>query len=105
MALHLCNLKRPNSKFNTHLIALANVPDTTNNIQRIMDDLKTQMDELGAMTWHDKVIKVFVFGDYWFLSKLFGISGPAGTHPCLWCHTTTVDMQEQTNVLAQERKH
>ena len=57
-----------------------------------MDDLKTQIDELGAMTWQDKVIKVFVFGDFWFLSKLYGISGPAGTHPCLWCHTTTVDM-------------
>ena len=32
MALHICNLKRPNSKFNTHLIALANVPDTANTV-------------------------------------------------------------------------
>ena len=59
---------------------MANVPDKTNNIQRIMDDLKKQIDELGAMTWQDKVIKLFVLGDYWFLSKLYGISGPAGTH-------------------------
>ena len=37
--LFIFNLKRPNSKFNTYVIAMANVPDKTNNIQRIMDDL------------------------------------------------------------------
>jgi hypothetical protein len=30
-------------------------------------------------------MKVFIFGDYAFLCALYGLSGPAGTYPCLWC--------------------
>ena len=34
-----------------------------------------------------------MFGDYEFLSSMYGISGTAGRHPCLWCEITTDDLQ------------
>ena len=34
-----------------------------------------------------------MFGDYDFLGMMFGISGAAGKHPCLWCTATTDQIQ------------
>ena len=36
---------------------------------------------------------MFMFGDYEFLSSMYGISGAAGRHPCLWCLITSEEMQ------------
>ena len=51
---------------------MAKVPDTTHNIQVIINNMKEQTDELAPMKWKDIKIKLFVFGDYWFLCKLYG---------------------------------
>ena len=72
---------------------MAKVPDTTHNIQVIINDMKEQIDELASRKWKDKKIKLFVFGDYWFLCKLYGLSGPSGSYPCLWCHFNKHEMQ------------
>ena len=37
--------------------------------------------------WRQKAIKVSLNGDYDFLCKVYGLSGPQGTFPCLWCLT------------------
>lgn len=37
------------------------------------------------MTWKGEKIRVFFFGDYDFLLKVFGISGAQSLHPYLWC--------------------
>ncbi|GFO41606.1 amine oxidase [Plakobranchus ocellatus] len=31
------------------------------------------------------MLKDFLNGDYDFLCKMYGLSGPQGTYPCLWC--------------------
>ncbi|GFO10254.1 amine oxidase [Plakobranchus ocellatus] len=93
IALSICNVSKPNSKHNTHLIAMAKVQDTTRNIQTVMEDLKSQIDVLNILKWCNKTMKVFVFGDYWFLCKLCDISGPSGLYPCLWCHVSREGMQ------------
>ena len=41
-----------------------------------------------------KKLVVFLFGDYDFQSKLYGLSGAAGVHPCLHCTMTKTDMQQ-----------
>ncbi|GFR70919.1 amine oxidase [Elysia marginata] len=103
MSLHICNVKKPNSKDNTHLIALAKVPHTTHNIKVIIDHLQAQIHELTLMKWKEKTMKLFVFGDYLFLSKLCGLSGPSGSYPCLWCHVSKHQMQDETNATSEPR--
>lgn len=36
---------------------------------------------------------MFLFGDYEFLTKVYGLSGAAAIHPCLWCKVTQTGMQ------------
>ena len=106
MALHICNVLKPNSKSNTHFsfdINGAQVPDTTRNIEIIMQDLKPHIGNLTSLSWKGKRIKVFICGDYWFLSKLYDISGPCGFCPYLWCQKVKHKMQLQEAEPAQER--
>ncbi|GFO02792.1 amine oxidase [Plakobranchus ocellatus] len=77
VALSIFNLSKPNAKQNTHLIVMAKVPDTMHNMQIMLDDLKPQIESLQSFTWRGKAMKVFIFGDYWFLCKLYGLSGPS----------------------------
>ena len=48
--------------------------------------------------------QIFLFGDYDFQCKVFGLSGAAGTNPCLWCYTTKQQMQKKTQTLNQQYK-
>ena len=60
--------------------------------EKILDPVKDQINALDAMTWNDKNLRVFLFGDYDFLLKLYGISGAQSFLPCLWCEAS----KEQT---------
>ena len=47
-----------------------------------------------------------MFGDYDFLSQMYGLSGASGKHPCLWCTVTSQQMQlppSQRTVAVVER--
>ena len=67
-------------------------------------------------------IRVFICGDYQFLSKLYGLSGPCGTfvtkyacisiiciiigrHPCLWCLISLSEMQISKSVRGLSEVH
>ena len=68
------------------MIALASVRDSYENIARFLEG--GFGDELAALhyhMWRQKAIKVSLNGDYDFLCKVYGLSGPQGTFPCLWC--------------------
>ena len=41
--------------------------------------------ELNTHVWRGKRIRLFINGDYAFLCKIYGLSGPSGSYPCLWC--------------------
>ena len=60
--------------------------------EKIVDPVKDQINALDAMTWNDKNLRVFLFGDYDFLLKLYGISRAQSFHTCLWCEAS----KEQT---------
>ena len=94
MALQVANTNSPNSKNNTVLCSLFKGKDDRENVQRIFSEYSTQIDELRNMTWNNKKIRVFMFGDYDFLTKMFGLSETKGLHPCLWCDTTNQNMQK-----------
>ncbi|GFO41213.1 amine oxidase [Plakobranchus ocellatus] len=84
--LQIANTEKPNARYNTVVIAIAAVKDTHDNIVRfIQGGLEEDLKALQSHSWRDKNIKVFLDGDYDFMCKIYGLSGPQGTYPCLWC--------------------
>ncbi|GFN93402.1 amine oxidase [Plakobranchus ocellatus] len=84
--LQIGNTHKPNSQHNTIVIALPYVRDFHENIVRFLEGgLGDELAVLQDHIWRGKNIKVFLNGDYHFLCKVYGLSGPQGTYPCLWC--------------------
>jgi len=84
--IQVINLEKPNSKQNTIVIAIASIRDSYENIDRFLEGgLGHDLEALKRLKWRGKALKLFVNGDYEFLCKLYGLSGPQGTYPCLWC--------------------
>ncbi|XP_035686133.1 uncharacterized protein LOC118422598 [Branchiostoma floridae] len=102
MAFQPLNVLHPNSKTNTSVFCLFESKDNRENITtalgRFKDDVKTLQEEM----WRSKDgqtyrIKLFMAGDYAFLSTIYGISGAAGTFPCLWCKVTKAGIDDIEN--------
>ena len=93
--LQIAHVKSPNSRDNTFMITMFNGKDTAKNLRRALWHYRHQVYKLKKPKWMGKSIKLFLFGDYDFRCKVFGLSGAAGTHPCLWCYTTKRQMQQQ----------
>ena len=85
LMLQIANVENPNSRKNTFLITIVNCKDTPLNIRRVLNRYKTQVTQLQEMNWNEKKLRVFLFGDYDYLLKMYGIAGAQSTHPCLWC--------------------
>ncbi|GFO22870.1 amine oxidase [Plakobranchus ocellatus] len=84
--LQIANIDKPNARQNTVVIAIAAVKDTHKNIERFLQGgLGDELLALQSHSWKGKLLKVFLNGDYDFLCKMYGLSGPQGTYPCLWC--------------------
>jgi hypothetical protein len=104
ITMQIANLAKPNSRFNTFLLAMARVKDTHSNIELMLRELKPKIDELKEIQWEGKKIVLFFFGDYDFLTKVYGLSGAQGKYPCLWCLQTKRDLKsfvEQASVPAR----
>jgi len=91
--MQIANINKPNSKHNTFVVAMAKVKDSYENLRICMSILQQQLEELSRLEWDGKKIVLFLFGDYDFLVKLYGLSGAQGTYPCLWCLTPKSDMK------------
>ncbi|XP_071490789.1 uncharacterized protein [Diadema antillarum] len=91
---------------------------TVKSIKDKVFSILDEYNELNQLTWHDgaiptsevwlklggdkgadtfkmmvgKQIRLFMFGDYEFLTKIYGLTGPNGRHCCLYCKTTKKDM-------------
>ena len=85
LMLQVANLKNANSKMNTCLLQIVECKDSAENLRRLLGPYRDQISALQGMEWRGKKTRVFLFGDYDFLTKLFGLSGAQGTHPCLYC--------------------
>ncbi|KAL8566641.1 hypothetical protein ACOMHN_049782 [Nucella lapillus] len=80
MMLQVANLANANSKHNTCMFTIVECKDTPENLRRLLVPYKDQLSELETMQWKEKRTRVFVFGDYDFLTKLDKVSDP--TEPC-----------------------
>lgn len=83
--LQVANLQQANSKHNTNVITLVECKDTPENLRRILGPYKDQLAHLQTMQWRGKRLRLFFFGDYEFLTKVYGLSGAQAIHPCLYC--------------------
>ena len=106
MSLQIANMQSP--KRNTFMICMANAKYSGYNVKEILCTYRKEIDALENMTWKGKTIKLHMFGDYDFLCNVYGLSGAAGTYPCLWCYTTKSKMQtphkSQPQVLDRHRR-
>ena len=93
--LAIVNTKNPNSMDNNTLIGMACVKDSRENMEMFFDSItiRKQLADVEKLVWDGKQIKLFLFGDYDFLCKIYGISGANGSYPCLWCLTKKSDIQ------------
>lgn len=94
LCLQVLNVTAPNAPHHTSMILVCQCRDSKENLARLLTLYKAQIDALTRMRWEGKKVRVFVFGDYEFESKLFGLSGAQGAHPCLWCKTTKAGMKQ-----------
>ena len=85
---------KPNSKHNTFLLCAVNCKDSQHNLKIVLSPYKEQISRLQSMKWRGKTLRVFLFGDYDFLLKLYGLSAAQSIHPCLWCTTTENQLQK-----------
>ena len=102
--IQIANVESPNSKLFTVMVGYAKVKDTPENLKLIFDEFKDEIRDLQTAVWEDKTIQVFLTGDYSFLANIYGLSGAAGTHFCLWCEKTLAEMRSTTsNKKAKQR--
>ena len=100
--LQIANIKKPNSKHNTQLICICKCKDTFENMKIVINPMREQLQTLQNMTYRysdteEKKIRLWLFGDYDYLIKTFGLSGAAAVHPCLWCTSTRSNNQLPPN--------
>eukprot|EP00118_Oscarella_pearsei_P010008 m.59295 g.59295 ORF g.59295 m.59295 type:complete len:166 (+) comp34880_c0_seq6:289-786(+) len=93
LSFQLGNVERVNSVRNTFPICCFAAGDSVANLQVALKRFHDQVNEIKQLMWNGKSVDLFVFGDYDFLSKIYGISGAAGRHPCLWCTATKRETQ------------
>ena len=97
--LQIANVKEPNSKLNTFLLTMVACKDSHSNLKNVLKPYKKQIKDLQNTQWQGKQIRVFLFGDYDFLLKIYGLSGAQAVHPCLWC--TASKQQTQRSATQQ----
>ena len=59
----------------------------------ILSAYTEQIKKLKETKWMDKNIRLFLCGDYAFLSSMAGISGAKGTYCCLCCNIKSCNMK------------
>ena len=94
-ALELLNCENPNSPKNTYPLLVANVKDTSMNLVVTMEKISPQITDLQSLVWNGKKVRLFLFGDYEFLAKVYGHQGATSRYACLWCLSTRADMDRR----------
>eukprot|EP00731_Ephydatia_muelleri_P020930 Em0013g657a len=66
--------------------------DSFANLHIALDRYKEQCIKSNEITCRQYTLKVFLSGDYEFLSKFYGLSGASGAHPCPFCLIANAEM-------------
>ena len=75
------------------MLLIVNVKDSYTNLKRVFDPYRRLFQNLERFTWKGKRIRLFLFGDNYFLLKVYGVSGTQSVHPYLWCKRSKRQIQ------------
>ncbi|KAL5463678.1 hypothetical protein EMCRGX_G032597 [Ephydatia muelleri] len=98
MTFQIVNVATPNSVHNTCVFSCFAAGDSVTNLHVALDRFKDQVEHLHGMKWRQYTVKVFICGDYEFLSKMYGLSGASGCYPCLYCKIPSDQMATPLSV-------
>ena len=77
--LHACN---PNKVVNSVIFSIFEAKDSRQNLRICLERFEAHINTLMNLIWINRTFHIFMFGDYKFLSSMYGISGAAGRHSC-----------------------
>ena len=101
LSFQIVNVSKPNSKTNTVMFFLGKFKDSRHNLGETFKLFKTELEELQCTHWRGRKFRLFLFGDYAFLSSIYGLSGATGIHPCLWCTIKSAEMNDASSKFAK----
>jgi len=82
----IANVLNPNQPNNAVIFSMMEAKDYKSNLLLCLERFKAHIAQFNKVKWEgDKTFRLFLFGDYEFLCAMYGLSGAAGRHPCLWC--------------------
>ena len=90
MSRQIGNIQKPNKPENTFIFSNAQAKDCKSNLMMCLRRFIAQVEQFKKLKWNDKIFKIFMFGDYEFLTNMFGLSGASGRYPCIWCEIPSV---------------
>eukprot|EP00731_Ephydatia_muelleri_P003359 Em0001g3359a len=85
MNLQIVNVPTPNSIHNTCVFCCFAATDSVTSLHSALDRYRDQVKQLQGTKWREYTIKVFMCGDFEFLTRMYGLSGATGKYPCLIC--------------------
>ena len=94
LCFQLANVLQPNSVKNTVPFLVFSAKDTVENLATAFKPYAEQIASFRREKWQGKNVRVILFGDYEFLCTVYGISGPSGVHPCLFCQSKKADLKK-----------
>ena len=103
ICVEIANLKKPNARENTYILNMIEAKDTYEVLEEVLLNLNHGIQELKGSTWNGKHFKIFLFGDYAFLLNVYGLSGPSGKYPCLWCESSNLEIKNSTQETISDR--
>ncbi|XP_030828702.1 uncharacterized protein LOC105439624 isoform X2 [Strongylocentrotus purpuratus] len=113
MMMQIANVSKPNSVQNTTIVLMFDAVDNIFNLQLALQGFSAEIEHLTTTTWRGRPLRAFHFGDYEYLSKIYGLTGPNGRHCCLYCLVSKQDMmkpatergERQSRTLATLEEH
>ncbi|XP_033109568.1 uncharacterized protein LOC117110846 [Anneissia japonica] len=64
------------------------------NIEATLPNISHAIAKMDGTKWRDYTLRLFGFGDYVYLTKLYGLLGPNGRYPCLYCTQTAKEIKD-----------
>ena len=91
-----------NSADATNILAMYNGTDCYDNMSEVFSIYYEQLAELMTIrtinvNGRQKGLRIFLVGDYEYLTKYLGHMGPNSSYPCLWCNVSLTELRKPTN--------
>jgi len=99
LCFQIVNVAHPNSLENTVPFLVFVAKDSASNLATLLKPYHQELLALasGKVTWKGKRVRLFLFGDYEFLTKSYGLSGSSGVRPCLFCLASKSEFQNASD--------